>query len=128
MLDMTATSLTEVTSPPLVPDDQPIDFSHLFRMTLGDHSLQREVLQLFDRQAEMLLARMSAAEPAVVAALAHTLKGSARGIGAWDVASAAAAVEGVATAGPESLAPAIMALSQAASRARAIIADHLIAR
>ena len=27
-------------------------------MTLGDRSLEREVLQLFDRQAEMLLARM----------------------------------------------------------------------
>lgn len=128
MLDMTTTSLEHMIAPPLVPDDQPIDFPHLFRMTLGDHSLQREVLQLFDRQAEMLIARMAAAESATVAALAHTLKGSARGIGAWNVASAAEAVEVAASAGPEGLRPAIVALSQAAFEVRAAIANHLIER
>jgi hypothetical protein len=62
-------------------------------MTLGDRSLEREVLALFDRQADMLLARMREGNAAVVAASAHTLKGSARGIGAWCVARAAEAVE-----------------------------------
>jgi HPt (histidine-containing phosphotransfer) domain-containing protein len=127
MLDMTTTSLERTASPPLVPDDQPIDFSHLFRMTLGDHSLEREVLQLFGRQTEMLIARMAATEPAAAAALAHTLKGSARGIGAWDVASAAEQVE-IASAAAGDLKPAIEALSQAAARARATIADRLITR
>jgi HPt (histidine-containing phosphotransfer) domain-containing protein len=83
---------------------------------------------LFDRQAEMLITRMRAAEPATVAALAHTLKGSARGIGAWNVASAAEAVEVAASAGPGGLRPAIAALSQAASEARAVIASHLTER
>lgn len=127
MLDRTTTPLERVALPPLVPNDQPIDFSHLFRMTLGDHSLEREVLQLFDRQTEMLIARMSAAEPAAAAALAHTLKGSARGIGAWTVASAAERVE-IMSANAGDLRPAIEALSQAASQARATIADHLITR
>jgi HPt (histidine-containing phosphotransfer) domain-containing protein len=131
MLDRTTTagamSLERMASPPLVPDDQPIDFSHLFRMTLGDHSLEREVLQLFDRQTEMLLARMNAAEPAAAAALAHTLKGSARGIGAWNVASTAEQVE-IAAAAAGDLNAAIDALSQAAARVRATIADHLITR
>lgn len=70
-----------------------IDRSQLARMTFGDRSLEREVLQLFDRQAGLLLARMQSREAAAVAALAHTLKGSAASIGATDVMLAAAAVE-----------------------------------
>ena len=62
-----------------------IDRGHLARMTFGDRSLEREVLQLFDRQADMLLARMRDREPAAVATLAHTLKGSASSIGATGV-------------------------------------------
>ena len=70
-----------------------IDRSQLSRMTFGDRGLEREVLQLFDRQASLLLARMQSREAAVVAALAHTLKGSAASIGATDVMLAASAVE-----------------------------------
>ena len=72
---------------------QIIDTQHLFRMTLGELSLQREVLALFDRQADMLLPRIRRGIPAVAAASAHTLKGSAVGIGAFGVARAAEAVE-----------------------------------
>ena len=53
-----------------------LDRDHLARMTFGDRSLEREVLQLFDRQSELLLERMRASEPAAIATLAHTLKGS----------------------------------------------------
>jgi HPt (histidine-containing phosphotransfer) domain-containing protein len=70
-----------------------IDILHLSRMTLGELSLQREVLALFDRQADMLLPRIRRGAPAVAAASAHTLKGSAAGIGAFKVARAAEAVE-----------------------------------
>ena len=72
---------------------QVIDTQHLFRMTLGELSLQREVLALFDRQADILLLRIRRGAPAVAAASAHTLKGSALGIGAFKVARAAEAVE-----------------------------------
>jgi HPt (histidine-containing phosphotransfer) domain-containing protein len=75
-------------SPPLVPDCQPIDSTHLARMTLGDAGLEREVLGLFSNQAASLLAALQA-EPADAAALAHMLKGSARAIGAFGVAEAA---------------------------------------
>jgi hypothetical protein len=102
--------------------EQPIDLTHLFRMTLGDHGLEREVLALFDRQIDMLIARMGTVDPSCVGALAHTLKGSARGIGAWPVARAAEAVE---AAPPAELAPAVAALAAAASEARAAIADIL---
>ena len=65
-----------------------IDTEHLARMTLGELSLQREVLALFDRQADMLLPRIRQGAPAMAAASAHTLKGSAVGIGAFKVARA----------------------------------------
>jgi HPt (histidine-containing phosphotransfer) domain-containing protein len=70
-----------------------IDIPHLKRMTLGELSLQREVLALFDRQADILWPRIRGGVPAVAAASAHTLKGSAVGIGAFKVARAAEAVE-----------------------------------
>jgi HPt (histidine-containing phosphotransfer) domain-containing protein len=70
-----------------------IDTRHLSRMTLGEASLQLEVLALFDRQADILLPRIRRGSPAVAAASAHTLKGSAAGIGAFKVARAAEAVE-----------------------------------
>jgi HPt (histidine-containing phosphotransfer) domain-containing protein len=69
------------------------DREHLRRMTFGDRALERELLDLFNRQAGILLDRMRAADAGSVAALAHTLKGSALGIGAMAVAHAAAAVE-----------------------------------
>jgi len=75
------------------PPAAAIDRAELSRMTLGDRSLEREVLQLFERQAGLLLARMHEGEPAAVASLAHTLKGSAASIGASGVQMAAARVE-----------------------------------
>ena len=88
-----AASVGHAVAPPLAPSEPAIDLAHLSRMTLGESALEREVLTLFDRQADMLLARMASEAPRMVAALAHTLAGSASGIGAWKVAEAAAAVE-----------------------------------
>ena len=79
-------------SPPLVPDDGPIDFEHLKRMTLGDAGLEREVLAMFSAQSAKLMVTL-AAMPADAAALAHKLKGSARAIGAFGVADAADRLE-----------------------------------
>jgi HPt (histidine-containing phosphotransfer) domain-containing protein len=118
------TRLGETESPPLVPAEQPIDLAHLFRMTLGDHSLEREVLQLFDRQAGLLLARMRAADTGGVATLAHTLGGSARGIGAWPVARAAQVVELAANA-DDDLKAALDALARATDTVQAAISELL---
>ena len=79
-------------SPPLVPDDGPIDFEHLSRMTLGDPALECEVLTMFVAQSAKLLDQLAALPPEA-GALAHTLKGSARAIGAFAVAEAAASLE-----------------------------------
>lgn len=70
-----------------------IDEDHLGRMTLGDRRLEREVLELFLRQSTIMLDRIAGAERPLAAAAAHTLKGSARGIGAWRVARAAELLE-----------------------------------
>ena len=106
--------------------DRPIDLVHLARMTLGDRGLEREVLQLFDRQVTMLIARVREGSRCAVAALAHTLKGSARGIGAGRVAGAAEAVELASAAGGDGeLHLAVDRLAAAADEARAVIADLL---
>lgn len=72
-----------------------LDLVHLARQTLGDPGLEREILFLFAKQSTSLLAVLARAiRPEERRAAAHTLKGSARAIGAWRVASAAERVEG----------------------------------
>lgn len=112
-------------APPLAPLSPAIDREHLTRMTLGERSLEREVLALFNRQAEILLARMRASAPAIAAAAAHTLKGSARGIGAWRVAHAAEAVELAVTASAAEFKAALAALGEAVAETKLAIADLL---
>jgi HPt (histidine-containing phosphotransfer) domain-containing protein len=70
-----------------------IDEAHLGRMTLGDPRLEREILEIFVRQAAIMLERIAGAERASAAAAAHTIVGSARGIGAWRLAHAAERLE-----------------------------------
>ena len=106
-------------SPPLVPDDGPIDIEHLRRMTLGDASLEREVLAMFSAQA-VGLAGALAALPSDAGALAHTLKGSARAIGAFCVADAAGCLETLIRSGGDP-AQALAELNDAVARARAAI-------
>lgn len=104
-----------------------IDEDHLARMTLGDRVLEREVLQIFARQTVMILQRIACSEAALAAAAAHTLKGSARGIGAWRVARAAERVEEAAGAGGGAVAmqAAIAELEAASLEARTAIGARL---
>ena len=102
-----------------------IDRGQLARMTFGDRSLERELLELFDRQAAMLLVRMRAGGAAAVAPLAHTLKGSASGIGAAGVARAAEAAERAAGIAPSECSAAVDRLALAVDEARALIAELL---
>ena len=119
---MSALALKAMPSPPLAPGDAAIDLDHLSRMTLGERSLEREVLALFARQSELLMQRMDVANPANAAAAAHTLKGSALSVGAWRVAHAAEAVE---QAGAAHLAAAIAALGAAIQEAATAVAGLL---
>jgi HPt (histidine-containing phosphotransfer) domain-containing protein len=112
-------------SPPLAPDDGPIDFEHLKRMTLGDDGLEREVLAMFSAQAASLIGTL-AALPSDAGALAHTLKGSARAIGAFAVAGAASLLETAIQKGDDP-APALAGLDDAVAQARAAI-DEILRR
>jgi HPt (histidine-containing phosphotransfer) domain-containing protein len=111
-------------SPPLVPDDGPIDVDHLKRMTLGDASLEREVLAMFAGQAARLIDALAVLPPEA-AELAHTLKGSARAIGAFHVADAAEALEAAIKDGEPS--EALAALRHAVAQARTAI-DAMLRR
>jgi HPt (histidine-containing phosphotransfer) domain-containing protein len=106
-------------SPPLVPDDGPIDMAHLGRMTLGDGSLEREVLAMFAGQSAGL-ADALAGLPADAAMLSHTLKGSARAIGAFRVAEAAERLE-TALRDDIDVSDALAALGDSVAEARAAI-------
>lgn len=112
-------------SPPLVPEDSPIDVQHLGRMTLGEPDLEIEVLALFSAQSHDLIARL-ASMPVDAAALAHTLKGSARAIGAFRVADAALELETV-MRNNGNLADALSTLQDAVAEARATI-DRMLNR
>ncbi|MCA0399597.1 MAG: Hpt domain-containing protein [Proteobacteria bacterium] len=79
---------------PLISRERPIDLVHLARQTMGDRALEAEILQLFVGQAASVLARLQAAQDARARAdLAHTLKGSARAVGAFRLAAAAQSCE-----------------------------------
>jgi HPt (histidine-containing phosphotransfer) domain-containing protein len=106
-------------SPPLVPDDGPIDLQHLQRMTLGDASLEREVLAMFSAQAAGLIGTL-ATLPSNTTVLAHTLKGSARAIGAFGVGAATEALEAAIRNGDDPH-PALAELKDAIAQARAAI-------
>ena len=112
-------------SPPLAPDDGPIDLEHLRRMTLGDAGLEREVLAMFAAQTVGLIGAL-ATLPAEAGALAHTLKGSARAIGAFAVADAAMRLEASMQKGDDP-ARALAGLVDSVTEARAAI-DAILRR
>ena len=112
-------------SPSLVPEDSAIDVQHLGRMTLGEAALEMEVLALFAAQSRDLVDRL-AARSADSAALAHTLKGSARAIGAFRVADAALDLE-AAIKNNGDVSHAVSLLQQAVDEARTTI-DRMLNR
>jgi HPt (histidine-containing phosphotransfer) domain-containing protein len=75
------------------PRARPVDLQHLARQTLGDRSLEQEVLQLFVQQAISVRDRIGPAGIGERLRLAHGLKGSARGVGAFAIADCVAELE-----------------------------------
>ena len=74
-----------------------VDINHLSRYTGGDRTLNAEVLRLFDAQTsemvDRLLTIVDARDAKSWKETTHTIKGAARGIGAFGLADAAAAAE-----------------------------------
>ncbi|GAB4536120.1 MAG: hypothetical protein Tsb0010_15770 [Parvularculaceae bacterium] len=75
-----------------------IDRAHLYRYTAGDVALEREILSLFEQQSQKWAARFNP-DGSVDdwKEAAHSLKGAARGIGAWALAELCEAAEALAT-------------------------------
>jgi HPt (histidine-containing phosphotransfer) domain-containing protein len=99
----------------------PVDLDHLRRYTLGDRALELEILGLFAEQMPLTIGALkNAPSPKEWAIAAHTLKGSARAVGAWTVASIAESAERLK---PESSERdlVVQRLEEAAGEARAYI-------
>ena len=75
------------------PRARPVDLAHLAKQTLGDRTLEHEVLQLFVLQALSARDQFALAERNERLRLAHNLKGSARGVGAFAIADCVAEIE-----------------------------------
>lgn len=75
----------------------PVDLDHLSRYTGGDAKTNAEILALFLDQSREIMSRLEVAlarsDVKAWRETAHSLKGGARGIGAFQVADAAADVE-----------------------------------
>ncbi len=116
----------DASSAALAFHERPIDLVHLARTTLGDPGLEGEMLEAFGLKASLLILRMQQAARSSIRAAAQALKGSAREIGAWRVASAAEAVELAAASGAEpELRSVVDRLAVVAEETRAAIAELL---
>jgi HPt (histidine-containing phosphotransfer) domain-containing protein len=110
-----------VSTPCCASANNPVDLVHLSRQSLGDRSLELEILQLFHSQSQLYLGRLQNAKTADERRFAaHTVIGSARGLGAWRVAAEAEAVEKFCARGCD-----ISALSDAVQEANLYIEELL---
>ena len=79
--------------------DAPIDLDHLARYTGGDRALNAEILKLFDGQVTQMVGQLrgilAARDAKRWREVTHTIKGAARGVGAFAMGDAAAAAEPV---------------------------------
>jgi len=97
----------------------PVDLVHLSSMTLGDRTLELEVLGMFVRQSSSTMSKLAdMTDPAACHETVHTLKGSARSVGAHKVAFVCEGVEAECQAGSV---PSMAALSQAVDEANGYI-------
>lgn len=95
----------------------PVDLAQLTLQTQGDTILEREVLRLFASRVGQDFERLSAAPAAERREIAHLIVGSARAIGAGEVARLAGLVER--EEGD------LAALGRAVETAREFVADYL---
>src|SRR5262249_26322644 len=107
-----------------------VDIDHLSRYTGGDEALNAEVLRLFDTQTSEMVERLrtilEARDAKSWKQVTHSLKGAARGVGAFSLADAAAAAEPIDPAHDQGSASiAIQSLKSCAENVRAFIRSYL---
>jgi HPt (histidine-containing phosphotransfer) domain-containing protein len=110
----------------------PVDLTHLARYTGGDKTLNSEILRLFNGQVgdmvEQLLSVLQQRDARKWREVTHTLKGAARGVGAFGMGDAAAAAEPVdPTTSPDRAVEVIEALRVEGEAVQAFIAEYLTA-
>jgi len=108
---------------PIGRDAVPVDLQHLRRYTLGDPSLEKEVLSLFVMQLPQTVAALhAAASQRDWKIAAHTLKGSCRAVGAFRLGDLAQDAEKLGfEAASEACLSAIAGIEDAASEASSFI-------
>ena len=111
--------------------DDPVDLAYLARFTLGNVTLEREVLALFAAQMPLYLEALRGARGRKAwREAAHSIKGSACAVGAWRLAGCAEFAERVEVDG-EAAAPdgpresAVVAVARAAEEACRFIGRRL---
>jgi HPt (histidine-containing phosphotransfer) domain-containing protein len=72
---------------------RPIDLVHLTRQTMGDRALETEILAMFSKQMSGAKVSFANANLDERKRLAHTVKGTARSVGAFNVADVAERIE-----------------------------------
>jgi len=108
-----------------------IDLEHLARYTGGEKDLNGEILRLFDGQVTDMVAELNGLLASRDARrwreIAHTIKGAARGVGAFEMGEAAAAAEPLNPADSTKAQAAIRKLEREAQTVRAFIQTYLAA-
>jgi HPt (histidine-containing phosphotransfer) domain-containing protein len=108
-----------------------IDLEHLARYTGGEKAINAEILRLFDGQVGEMVGQLRS----VIAArdakrwkeITHTIKGAARGVGAFAFGEAAAAAEPVDPANDERATQAVSRLAEEAMAVHDFIRQYLAA-
>ncbi len=83
----------EVGEHAVVANHRPLDLAHLSRQTMGDRHLEAEILGMFAKQLKSALASFTKANGLERKRLAHALKGTGRGVGAFMLADIAERIE-----------------------------------
>lgn len=112
--------------------DTPVDLAHLARYTGGDKSLNAEILRLFDGQisemVEQLQSIIAQRDQKKWRQVTHTIKGAARGVGAFAMGQAAADAEPVdPSVQPDRAGQALETLKSQGEAVQAFIANYLAA-
>lgn len=108
-----------------------IDLEHLARYTGGEKELNAEVLRLFDGQITRMVAELNgllaSRDGKRWRELAHSIKGAARGVGAFSMGDLAAKAEPVDPADMPAAKDAIGKLERETESVRAFIDSYLAA-
>jgi HPt (histidine-containing phosphotransfer) domain-containing protein len=104
-----------------------LDIAHLHRFTGADRELEEEIFDLFLKNGERYLMSIAESDSADARRIAaHSLKGSARGIGALQVEYAAQMLEDLASAASVERTGPLSELQQAFNRVREALAAYLL--